>query len=135
MKLLHIFFTLLTMSINNGFAFIHPNTLSTPCTAMNMGFMDGIKKAFENEEFDTPPQSGKSNKGKNKDTEIYVDVCGRKIVALKGQKLKDIIRASGAPIKFNCEKGQCGSCEAFVNDKKIRTCRAVVTGPTKIKTR
>lgn len=138
-KISLILLTLLSLPINTSFAFVHSNVvkqhLHIPITTMNMGFMDGIKKAFENEDFNTTSKNGKSNKEKSKYTEICVDVCGRKISAVKGQKLKDIIRASGAPIKFNCEKGQCGSCEAFVNGKKMRTCRSIVTEPTTIKTR
>ena len=136
-KISLILLTLLSLSIKTSFAFAHSNVvkqqLHTPLTTMNMGFMDDIKKAFDNEDFDTPSKSGKSNREKSKYKEIWLDVCGRKIPAVKGQKLKDIIRASGAPIKFNCEKGQCGSCEAFVNGKKMRTCRAIVTEPTTIK--
>tara|TARA_B100000401_G_C52813910_1_gene725617 strand:- start:5994 stop:6368 length:375 start_codon:yes stop_codon:yes gene_type:complete len=92
---------------------------------LKMGFLDGFNKAFENEVFENEVfQKGKS---------IEVNVCGKKIQALKGQRVIDVIRSSGAPIRFNCCKGDCGSCLCIVNGKKIRVCRMIVTGPLTIK--
>ena len=99
---------------------------------VQMGFMDGLNKAFANEVIDTPSREGGLSAGAKQT--IPVDICGRKIQAVKGQKLKDLIRASRAPgIVFNCEKGDCGSCESMVNGRKMRVCRAAVTGPVTIK--
>merc|ERR1719460_1490726 len=78
-------------------------------TTVQMGFMDGLNKAAA--------------------AGVPIEICGKKMQAVKGQKLKDLIRASRAPIRFNCEKGDCGSCESMVNGKKMRVCRAAVTGP------
>lgn len=122
---------ILLITTINAFTYFHIGKIfqSQTTSTLNMGIMDNLKKAFENEEFAKPSKNGNIDT-KNK---IVVDICGRKISAIKGQQLKNIIRASGAPIKFNCEKGECGSCEALVNGKKIRTCRKILTGPTTIK--
>lgn len=98
---------------------------------LRMGFMDGLNKAFANDE-QLPPAKNAGISGKGP-AMIKLDICGRKIEAVKGQKLKDVIRASRAPIKFDCEKGDCGSCESFVDGKKMRVCRVSVTKPVTIK--
>ncbi len=99
-------------------------------TTVQMGFMDGLNKAFANEVIDAPPKGGLS---KAAAAGVPIEICGKKMQAVKGQKLKDLIRASRAPISFNCEKGDCGSCESMVNGKKMRVCRASVTGPITVK--
>ena len=107
-----------------------PRRCRSPRTTVHMGFMDGLNKAFANEVIDTPPKGGLSKAAAKG---IPVDICGAKIQAIKGQKLKDLVRASRAPIRFNCERGDCGSCVSMVNGKKVPVCRMSVTGPTTVK--
>tara|TARA_B100001778_G_scaffold58410_1_gene45147 strand:- start:1080 stop:1460 length:381 start_codon:yes stop_codon:yes gene_type:complete len=110
-------------------AFYQNAPLIKPKQIMHMGFFDGVNKAFENEVFDTDTDRD-ANKAYEK---ILINICGKKVMAVKGQRLIDLIRASGAPIAFNCGKGDCGSCLCIVNGKKMRVCRMVVTGPLTIK--
>ena len=51
---------------------------------------------------------------------------GKKAVAIPGQRLKDVVRAARAPVRFNCEDGKCGTCESKVNGRITRVCVAKV---------
>mmetsp|Transcript_10425 Transcript_10425/g.26472 ORF Transcript_10425/g.26472 Transcript_10425/m.26472 type:complete len:130 (+) Transcript_10425:72-461(+) len=97
----------------------------------DMGMMDGFKKAFENESYETKQSPGLSG---NKQS-VDITICGKKTKAIPGQRMKDLVRASRAPIKFNCENGECGTCECLVNGRKVRVCMAKVPnkGPVEIK--
>lgn len=106
-------------------AFLYNKNIYQRDFKVNMGFMDGINKAFENEVFDEDPKKLIKN--------IEIEIYDNKINAIKGQKLIDLIRLSKAPIKFNCKKGNCGSCLSIVNGKKMRVCQMVVNKPIKIK--
>lgn len=105
--------------------------------------MNFFKNAFANEEMDKPKAPG----GVQKKT-VEVKVLGKPMQAIPGQRLKDIVRSSRAPIKrvapsppsfggaernappparrFNCENGKCGTCESKVNGKKARICTLAV---------
>lgn len=51
---------------------------------------------------------------------------GKVVQAVAGQPLKDVAAAAKIPIKYNCRKGECGTCEVRVNGSKARTCVAIV---------
>ncbi|KAJ1454359.1 hypothetical protein M885DRAFT_521895 [Pelagophyceae sp. CCMP2097] len=93
------------------------------------GFMD----AFKNDPaFDKKDSAGLTGGAKPM---VDVTICGKKMQALPGQKMKDLVRAARAPIKFNCENGDCGTCESLVNGRVVRICKYVVPnkGPVEIK--
>lgn len=94
-----------------------PSTRST--SALSMGFFDN---AFKNEDLGKKPDAG----GVAKKKTVEVKVLGKPMQAMPGQRLKDIVRASRAPIRFNCENGQCGTCEQKVNGRKTRICVTAV---------
>lgn len=96
------------------------------------GIFDGLAKAFENESFDDKPSAGLSGGAKKT---VDITVCGKKTQAIPGQRMKDVVRSARAPIKFNCEDGQCGTCECLVNGRKTRVCVAKVParGPIEVK--
>ncbi len=50
---------------------------------------------------------------------------GKVTQAVVGQSLKDVAAAARVPVKYNCKKGDCGTCEADLNGKKIRICQAI----------
>ena len=84
------------------------------------GFFDN---AFKNESFDkTPPKGGLSTQKKT----VAVKIGSRTVQALPGQRMKDVVRAARAPIKFNCEDGQCGTCESKVDGRVTRVCVAKI---------
>ena len=53
-------------------------------------------------------------------------IGSRTVQALPGQRMKDVVRAARAPIKFNCEDGQCGTCESKVDGRVTRVCVAKI---------
>ena len=80
-------------------------------------------QAFKNESFDkTPPKGGLSTQKKT----VAVKIGSRTVQALPGQRMKDVVRAARAPIKFNCEDGQCGTCESKVDGRVTRVCVAKI---------
>lgn len=52
--------------------------------------------------------------------------ANKKVTAAAGQPLKDVALAAKIPIKYNCKKGECGTCEVDLNGKKVRTCVGIV---------
>lgn len=69
---------------------------------LQMGMFDGFAKAFEND----PAFADKKSAGLSGAKQpLELTIVGKKVKAVPGQKLKDVIRASRAPIRFNCENG------------------------------
>mmetsp|Transcript_21452 Transcript_21452/g.64154 ORF Transcript_21452/g.64154 Transcript_21452/m.64154 type:complete len:135 (+) Transcript_21452:215-619(+) len=101
-------------------------------SALRMGFFDGLAGAFANQEFDEAPKGGVTKK-----PTVEVVVMGKKAIALPGQRLKDVVRAARAPVRFNCEDGKCGTCESKVNGRLTRVCVAKVPakGPVRVERR
>ena len=92
----------------------------TPLTPRK-GFFDN---AFKNESFDNKPNAG-SGLSTQKKT-VPVKIGSRTVQAMPGQRMKDVVRAARAPIKFNCEDGQCGTCESKVDGRVTRVCVAKI---------
>mmetsp|Transcript_27589 Transcript_27589/g.84663 ORF Transcript_27589/g.84663 Transcript_27589/m.84663 type:complete len:130 (+) Transcript_27589:55-444(+) len=102
-------------------------TLNAPAARrvapLEMGMFDGLSKAFENDPAFAQKKAAGLSGGKQP---LELTVVGKKVKALPGQKMKDVIRAARAPIKFNCENGECGTCECLVNGRKTRVCQYTV---------
>lgn len=58
----------------------------------------------------------------------WISPLGRQTVTYEvpRQPLKDIALKNGVPIKYKCEQGSCGTCEARIGGKqtKLRICVA-----------
>lgn len=48
----------------------------------------------------------------------------KKATVVAGQRLKDIARGSGIPIKYDCSEGTCKTCEAMVGNGRAKICVA-----------
>ena len=98
------------------------------------GFMDAMNKAMAND----PNIAPAKNPGLSKEPEtVEVVFKGRKEVkvnAYLGQKLKMIANAGRVPIKYSCEKGDCGTCEVEFNGKVVRACQATLPATSNLKT-
>ena len=106
---------LLALALLTGAAaLVPPNAPRRPLTPMQ-GFFDN---AFKNESFDNKPKGGGAPAKKT----VPVTIGSRTVQALPNQRLKDVVRAARAPIKFNCENGQCGTCENRVDGRLARIC-------------
>ncbi|CAN0088088.1 unnamed protein product [Discosporangium mesarthrocarpum] len=104
---------------------MRPSALSSRCvsSSLQMGWGDALNKAFSNEDFGDK----KVNPGlKNAPNTCMVTVNGKTVQAVQGQKLRDVVKASGAKIEYNCSQGNCGTCESIVDGKKVRVCKAIV---------
>ena len=82
----------------------------------------GIFDAFKNESFEDESETRDSLSTKL----VPVTIGSRTVQALPNQSLKTVVRAAGAPIKFNCENGRCGTCENRVDGRIVRICKTSV---------
>ena len=98
-----------------------PNAPQRAPLTPRRGFFDN---AFKNESFDNKPNAG-SGLSTQKKT-VPVKIGSRTVQAMPGQRMKDVVRAARAPIKFNCEDGQCGTCESKVDGRVTRVCVAKI---------
>ena len=98
-----------------------PNAPQRAPLTPRRGFFDN---AFKNESFDKKPNAG-SGLSTQKKT-VPVKIGSRTVQAMPGQRMKDVVRAARAPIKFNCEDGQCGTCESKVDGRVTRVCVAKI---------
>ena len=57
---------------------------------------------------------------------VPVKIGSITVQALPNQRIKDVVRAVNAPIKFNCENGKCGTCECKVDGRIARICTMYV---------
>ena len=114
--------TLLSLALLTGAAaLVPPNSNSRQPLTPRKGFFDN---AFKNESFDNKPNAG-SGLSTQKKT-VPVKIGSRTVQAMPGQRMKDVVRAARAPIKFNCEDGQCGTCESKVDGRVTRVCVAKI---------
>ncbi|KAJ1433655.1 hypothetical protein B484DRAFT_447157 [Ochromonadaceae sp. CCMP2298] len=103
-------------------AFLSPAQTKCAGTRLHMGFGDMLKKALANDP-NLPPASNPGLTGGQPATvEVEFLPSGKKVKAYLGQDLKLIASAAKVDIKYNCSKGECGTCTVDFNGKKVRTC-------------
>ena len=112
---------LLALALLTGAAALVPSNAPRRPLTPRRGFFDN---AFKNESFDKKPNAG-SGLSTQKKT-VPVKIGSRTVQAMPGQRMKDVVRAARAPIKFNCEDGQCGTCESKVDGRVTRVCVAKI---------
>ena len=112
---------LLALALLTGAAALVPSNAPRRPLTPRQGFFDN---AFKNESFDNKPNAG-SGLSTQKKT-VPVKIGSRTVQAMPGQRMKDVVRAARAPIKFNCEDGQCGTCESKVDGRVTRVCVAKI---------
>ena len=112
---------LLALALLTGAAALVPSNAPRRPLTPRRGFFDN---AFKNESFDIKPNAG-SGLSTQKKT-VPVKIGSRTVQAMPGQRMKDVVRAARAPIKFNCEDGQCGTCESKVDGRVTRVCVAKI---------
>ena len=112
---------LLALALLTGAAALVPSNAPRRPLTPRRGFFDN---AFKNESFDNKPNAG-SGLSTQKKT-VPVKIGSRTVQAMPGQRMKDVVRAARAPIKFNCEDGQCGTCESKVDGRVTRVCVAKI---------
>ena len=48
------------------------------------------------------------------------------VSAQVGDKLSDVAANAKIPINYKCKKGECGTCQVFVDGKWIKTCQTTI---------
>ena len=131
--------TMLALSFASASSFVAQPLGATRCVGMRapvtpqMGLFDGFAKAFEND--DTLGKAGPAGLSKEatKRTVTWVGPKGQKktAVCVPGQSLRDVARASGVPIVYDCSEGTCKTCEAKVGNGRAKICVAKM--PNKVR--
>ncbi len=91
---------------------------------VTMNMFGGFAKAFENDKTLGARQNAGLSKGATKRTVTWVGPRGQKKQAqcVPGQRLRDVARGSGIPIKYDCQEGTCKTCEAMVGGGRAKIC-------------
>lgn len=55
---------------------------------------------------------------------LYLDLI-KETQVQEGRTLLDLALLVGVPAPYDCMEGSCGSCEALVNGKLVRTCQTL----------
>ena len=85
----------------------------------------GLFDAFKNE--DSSALEGRKEGGLSKAPKTVVgSYKGKEVKATVGAKMQTTANALGLPVSYNCQDGQCGTCESKVNGRKTRICVARV---------
>lgn len=89
----------------------------TKLPAATMGLFDGLNSAFANDPTLGKAKSAGLSKEAGKVTVTWVNPkTGAKKTAqcVPGQRLRDVARASGIPIKYDCQEGTCKTCTSSI---------------------
>ena len=55
-----------------------------------------------------------------------VTVNGKPMNAKAGQKVSQVMKAAGVKMTYSCNKGNCGTCELFMNGRIEKACVAKI---------
>jgi ferredoxin len=86
-----------------------------------MGFGDMMKKALANENLGPQVNPGLSKEPESVEVEFLPS--GKKVKAYGGQKISMIAQSAGVGIKYNCKKGDCGTCMINFDGKLVKACQ------------
>jgi len=106
-------------------AFVMPTAPLAPTRRSAAPEMNWFAGAFSNEDLGDREDAGLSKK-KKQQTITWVGPNGQKkqSAIVPGQNLKDIARATGIKIQYDCNEGTCKTCEAMVDGRRTKICVA-----------
>ena len=55
-----------------------------------------------------------------------VTINGKPVKAVAGQKVSQVLAAARVKVTYSCRKGDCGTCELFMNGRVEKACNAVI---------
>jgi len=92
---------------------------------------DGFKAAFANDDTLGARENAGLSKEATKRKVTWVGPKGQKkeSIVVPGQKLRDVARSAGIPIKYDCNEGTCKTCEAMIGNSRAKIC--VTKAPNK----
>ena len=123
-------FILVLFLISNVDGFMGINRISSITRQHNLnkintntelyGLGDMFKGAFENQNLPPPTNPGLSKEAQPVTVKFLPS--GKECQAYPGQKLSLVANAARVKIKYNCQEGDCGTCEVKFNGKVVKTC-------------
>ena len=64
-----------------------------------------------------------------------MSINGKSVKAVVGQKVSVVANAARVKIKYDCQKGDCGTCMIKMNGKKVKACQmSIPAGKCSIET-
>jgi ferredoxin len=94
-----------------------------PSTTLNMGLGDVFAKALANDP-SLPPTQSAGLSGAREAVEVEFFPSGKKVKAYLGQDVSMIAKAAKVEIKYNCKKGNCGTCMINFEGKLVKACQS-----------
>ena len=55
-----------------------------------------------------------------------VTINGKPVKAVAGQKVSQVLAAAKVKVTYSCRKGDCGTCELFMNGRVEKACNAKI---------
>jgi succinate dehydrogenase/fumarate reductase-like Fe-S protein len=55
-----------------------------------------------------------------------VTINGTPVKAVAGQKVSQVLAAAKVKVTYSCRKGDCGTCELFMNGRIEKACNAKI---------
>jgi ferredoxin len=80
-------------------------------------------KAFANDESLGKAENPGLKKGPNMSE---VTINGKPVKAVAGQKVSQVLAAARVKVTYSCRKGDCGTCELFMNGRVEKACNAKI---------
>lgn len=121
-KILVVLMVISCCWLTNGFQLRRfPQNVQRSSTVLDMGFGDMMKKALANENLGPQVNPGLSKEPESVEVEFLP--AGKKVKAFPGQKISMIAQAAGVGIKYNCKKGDCGTCMITFDGKQVKACQ------------
>jgi ferredoxin len=96
-------------------------TTSRVSTTSLKGFGKAFGDAFKNDD-----SLGKAENAGLKGGPKYneqVTINGKEVKAIVGQPVKNVANSARVRIRYDCQKGDCGTCMIKMNGKKVKACQ------------
>jgi len=104
-----------------GFSVVPSSSKSAVSTSSLAGFGKAFGDAFKNDD-----SLGKADNAGLKGGPKYnedVTINGKQIRAVVGQPVKNVANSARVKIRYDCQKGDCGTCMIKMNGKKVKACQ------------
>lgn len=94
-------------------------------SAVSSTSLAGLGKAF-GDAFKSDDSLGKAENAGLKGGPKYneqVTINGKPVKAVVGQAVKNVANSARVKIRYDCQKGDCGTCMIKMNGKKVKACQ------------
>jgi ferredoxin len=103
-------------------AFSSPTTASrrVSTTSLN-GFGKAFGDAFKNDDSLGKAENAGLKGGPKYNEQVIIN--GKEVKAVVGQPVKTVANSARVRIRYDCQKGDCGTCMIKMNGKKVKACQ------------